>query len=134
MDFKNIAERIEAMAPTILIIEDNDAVRASLRNWLSEAFPDCNFLEAKSGEGAANQVLAQPPDIVLMDIGLPGMNGIRATRIIKAIAPQTKVVVVTIYEDLEHQSDALAAGASAYVTKRKMHSELIPIISMLLGK
>ena len=122
------------MKGTILIVEDNDTVRASLRNWLSEVFPDCNFLEAKSGEEAANQVLAKPPDIVLMDIGLPGMNGIRTTQIIKAIAPHTKVVVVTIYEDLEHQTDALAAGASAYVTKRKMHNELIPIMSMLLGK
>jgi len=121
------------MKGTILIVEDNDKVRSSLRDWLSTVFPDCNFLEAKSEE-AANQVFAQPPDIVLMDIGLPGMNGIRSTRIIKAIALNTKVVVVTIYEDLEHQTDALAAGASAYVTKREMHRELIPIMSMLLGK
>jgi CheY-like chemotaxis protein len=122
------------MKGTILIVEDNDRVCNSLYDWLSVIFPDYTLPIAKSGEEAIDHVTAKPPDIVLMDIGLPGMNGIRATQIIKAIAPQTKVVVVTIYEDLEHQTGALAAGASAYVTKRKMHNELIPIMSMLLGK
>jgi DNA-binding NarL/FixJ family response regulator len=79
-------------------------------------------------------VRSQAPDIVLMDIGLPGMNGIEATRRIKAIAPQVRVVILSILEDPEYQADAAAAGASAYVPKRKMHTELIPILTGLLSK
>lgn len=121
------------MNPTILIVEDHDAVRASLRDWLSVAFPRCEFLEARSGEEALVQVAAQPFDIVLMDIGLPQMNGIEATRQIKATAPQTRVVMLTIYEEQAFQADAAAVGASAYVAKRKMGTELVPVLTALLA-
>ncbi len=117
-----------------MIVEDHDAVRASLREWLSATFPQCRFLEAKSGEEAVALASAQPPDIVLMDIGLPKMSGIEATRRIKAVVPQAQVVMLTIYDDPAHQADAAAAGACAYVTKRKMHKELIPLITKLLSQ
>jgi len=122
------------MCPTIMIVEDHEAVRTSLRDWLSAIFPDCVFVEAKSGEEAVDLALARPPDVVLMDIGLPGMNGIRATRHIKAAAPQAQVVMLTIHEAPEYQADAAAAGASAYIVKRRMHTELIPVLARLLSQ
>ena len=121
------------MKATILIVEDHDAVRTSLRDWLSSSFPECCFLEAKSGEEAVDLTCAQPPDIVLMDIGLPRMNGVEATTRIKAIRPQTQVVMLTIHEASRYRADAATAGASAYLLKRRMHTELIPAMTKLLS-
>ncbi len=125
-------ERILLVQPTILIVEDHPAVRKSLRDWLSVMLPDCKFVEAQSGEEAVALADAQALDIVLMDIGLPGMNGIEATRRIKAIAPKTSVVMLSIYEEEAFQTDAAAAGASAFVRKRTMDSELVTVIKTLL--
>jgi len=121
------------MNPTVLIVEDHDAVRAALRDWLSVVFQDWGFLEAKSGEEAVDLARRNSPDVILMDIGLPGMNGIEATRRIKAAVPQAQVVMLTIHEAPEYQADAAAAGASAYILKRHMHSELIPALQRLLS-
>jgi len=122
------------MKGTILIVEDHDQVRATLYDWLSVVFPQYTFFEAKSGEEAVNKVIAQTPTLVLMDIGLPRMNGIQATRMIKSASPETKVVILTIHEDPQYQTDAASAGANGYVVKRKMHYELIPILKKLLDK
>jgi len=121
------------MKQTILIVEDNDVVCSSLLDWLSITFPECTFMIAKSGEEAVEKVANWPPTIVLMDIGLPGMSGIQATRMIKAASPKTKVVMLTIYNDVEHRADASIAGASAYLSKSKMHSELVPLMKRLLS-
>lgn len=120
------------MDPTILIVEDHDSVRKSLHEWLNDAFPDCSFLEAKSGEEAVALVQTKPPDIVLMDISLPRMSGIDATRFIKSVIPKVNVVILTVHETNEYKANAIAAGAIAYVTKRKMHRELIPILEKIL--
>lgn len=122
------------MRGTILIVEDHDEVRNSLRDWLSSIFSECSFLEAKTGEEAMTLVQAKPPDIVLMDIGLPKMNGIEAASRIKGSLPQTKVVMLTIHEEPRYQTDAASAGANGYVVKRKMHSDLIPIMKKLLAQ
>jgi DNA-binding NarL/FixJ family response regulator len=120
------------MQTTIMIVEDYDRVRALLREWLGATFPNCKFLEAKSGEEAIALVNASPPEIVLMDIGMGQMNGIEATRHIKALAPQAHVVMLTIHEDSAYRADAAAAGACAYVSKRKMQKELLPALKALL--
>ena len=120
--------------PTILIVEDHDALRKSLRNWLDITLPDCQFLEAQTGEEAVALVDAQLPDVVLMDISLPGMDGIEATRRIKAIAPKTSVVMISVYEEQVFQTNAAAAGASAFVCKLMMDTALVPIIQTLLSR
>jgi DNA-binding NarL/FixJ family response regulator len=121
------------MAADILIVDDSETVRNSLRNWLTSVFPSWSIEEAECGQEAVDCVLAHPPGIVLMDISMPGMNGIEATRRIKAVAPETKVVMLTIYEDTQYGADASMAGASAYVIKRKMHTELVPVLINLLA-
>ena len=118
----------------ILIVEDHPVVRAALRDWLSVVFPDCLCLEAVNGEEAVPLALARSPAIVLMDIGMGPMNGIEATRRIKAAAPQTQVVMLSIHEANSYQTAALAAGASAYVTKRMMQADLLPVMRRLLTR
>ena len=120
------------MGPDILIVDDSGKVRTSLYHWLKSVFPSCNIEEAGSGQEAIDSVVIHPPGIILMDVAMPGMNGIEATHRIKAISPGTKVVMLTIYEDPQYQADASMAGASGYVIKCKMHAELIPILIGLM--
>jgi DNA-binding NarL/FixJ family response regulator len=67
-----------------------------------------------------------------MDIGLPGMNGIEAAQSIKAAVPGTRVVLLTMFDDEAHRAGAVAAGVSAYVPKRKVQTELLPVLTVLL--
>jgi DNA-binding NarL/FixJ family response regulator len=121
--------------PTLLlIVEDHATLRASLRDWMRSAFPDCQVLEAQSGEEAVELAAAHRPRLVLMDISLPGMNGIEATRQIKDTLPQTSVVMLSIHAAQRYRMEAEAAGASAYVTKAKMRTELIPTVTGLLSR
>ncbi len=120
------------MPATILIVEDHDEVRISLRDWLKIEFPQCRVIEVASGEQAVALGRTEALDIIVMDITLPGMNGIEATRQIKAILPSTQVVMLTIYEDNTHRAYAKAAGASAYVPKQAMQTELVPTLTALL--
>jgi len=122
------------MSPHILIVEDHKGVRQSLREWLEISFPDYQLLEANSGEEAVTVAQAMSPCLVIMDINLPGMNGIEAAQGIKAAAPATRVVVLTIYDDEAHRAAAAAAGVSAYVPKRKVQTELLPVLTRLLAE
>lgn len=130
---RSIKDKHRNAKPTILIVEDHDALRDSLKTWLGTIFKDCNILQAKNGEEALDRVFAHLPDIVLMDVMLPKMNGIEAARRIKNTAPKTQVVMLSIYEDSAYKADAAAAGVSAYIPKRKMGTELIPVITKLLS-
>jgi len=121
------------MPATILIVEDHDAVRRSLRDWLEVEFPQCRVIEAASGEQAIALIKGESPRLVLMDISLPGMSGIEATRQIKATLPSAQIVMLTIHEGDTYRADATAAGASAYVPKRAMQTELIPTLAALLA-
>lgn len=122
------------MQATILIVDDHKAFRSSLRDWLGTVFPSCHVIEAASGEESIDIAKEMTPSVVLMDIGLPGMNGIEATRCIKAAVPATRIVMLTIHEDNSYRADAADAGASAFVPKRTMQKELIPIMTNLLSK
>ena len=121
------------LKPTILIVDDHHTFRASLRHWLAGEFPQCSICEAASGEEAVASVRTTPATIVVMDLHLPGINGIEATQGIKAILPAVKVVILTIHEDQIYQDKAMAAGVSAYIPKRKMRTDLLPTITALLS-
>jgi DNA-binding NarL/FixJ family response regulator len=120
------------MPTTILIVEDHDAVRGSLREWLETIFPQCRVIEAASGEEAVGLAQANLPRLVVMDIGLPQMNGIEATRRIKDSVPSAQIVILTTHEDDLYRADAKVAGASAFVPKRWVQTKLIPTLVALL--
>ncbi len=130
MEYAGTASKNQA---TILIVEDHDALRDSLRNWLTSIFQDCMFLQARTGEEALELCHAHLPEIVLMDIMLPEMSGIETVRHIKGVAPDARVVMLSIYEDSAYKTDAAAAGAVAYISKRKMGTELVPLLTKLLS-
>ena len=75
-----------------------------------------------SGEEGVASVQTRAPGVVLMDIGLPGMSGIEAVRRIKAVAPHTRIVMLTALNDEAHRREAFAAGASAYVPKGRIRT------------
>ena len=121
------------MSPTILIVEDHDAMRSALREWLETVFPHCRVIEAANAEQAIPIAQAELPKVIVMDIGLPQMNGIEASRRIKTSVPSAQVVILTIHEDKAYRADAKAAGVSAYVPKRAMQTELVSTLAALLS-
>ena len=116
----------------ILIVEDHDELRENLLEWLKSVFTACTFLVAGSGEKAVALADALHPVIVLMDIQLPGINGIEAIRRIKVISPQTQVLILSVMDAAAYKEEAMAAGACEYISKNHMHAELIPAIVKLL--
>jgi DNA-binding NarL/FixJ family response regulator len=118
---------------TILIVEDHDALRESLRTWLSSVFDKCRFLVAKNGEDAIAMALRQKPEIILMDIALPGISGIEAVRRIRDALPKTQVIILTIHDAPTYKTNAAEVGAFAFVPKHRMYTELIPIMQTLLS-
>jgi len=112
----------------LLLVDDHAVVRTGLRMML-EGEQDIEIVgEADSASEALNQISLLQPDVVLMDIGLPDMSGIDATREIKQLAPDIAVVALTIHEDEEYFFKMLDAGASGYVPKRAAPEELITAI------
>ena len=116
----------------MLIVEDNDRVRAALRDWMQSAFPDLQVSEAADGESAVEAVKASPPALVLMDLALPGIDGIEATRRIRADNPAVPVVMLTIHEDGRYRQAAEEAGAYAFVAKRAMQNDLVRVVGSVL--
>ena len=112
----------------LLLADDHAVVRSGLR-MLLEAQPDLVIVaEAETGEEAVRRAVELSPDVVLMDIEMPGMNGIEATRRIRAEAPATAVLALTMYEDDQYFFEMLRAGASGYVPKRAAPDELVSAI------
>ena len=129
----NSAEKLTNNGPAILIVEDHDELRETLLEWLKSSFCDCSFLVAGSGEKAIELAEAHNPAIVLMDIQLPGINGIEAIRRIKKISPQTQALILSVMNVSAYKEEAMAAGACAYINKQHMHVELIPALNKLLS-
>lgn len=123
------------MAKTkILVVDDDTTLRRRVRELLC-AESDLEVVgEAASGLGAIDKAKELMPHLVLMDIRLPEMNGLEATRCLKSIAPELVVIILTIFEDEEYRQAALAAGAIAFVVKRNMMEELVPAIRRALKK
>ena len=102
---------------SILIVDDHEVVRNGIRSYL-ETIKDFDVVgEAESGEKAIKLVSELIPDIVLLDLIMPGMDGVETTRQIKKISPRTQVVVLTSYHEDVHIFPALKAGAISYILK-----------------
>jgi DNA-binding NarL/FixJ family response regulator len=115
----------------VSIVEDIKDVRESLQRMIGSA-PGFLCLSAYSNaEDALNELSQINPDIVLMDINLPGMNGIECIKKMKAICPRMQFMMFTIYEDSEQVFNALAAGASGYLLKKTPREKILEALQEL---
>jgi DNA-binding NarL/FixJ family response regulator len=109
----------------VLLVDDDDLMRAGLRSVLSSDASVEVVGEAADGRGAVERVHELAPDIVLMDVRMPNVDGISATREIVATRPHVKVVILTTFEEDDYIFGALSAGASGFLLKRTSPEELI---------
>ena len=112
----------------VLLVDDHDLVRAGIKRILTD-IGDINILnEAATGEEAVRLVRKQKPDVVIMDVSMPGIGGLEATRKIKTISSRIGVIVVTIYGNDPYPYRLLEAGASGYLTKGCSAAEMVAAI------
>lgn len=118
-------------AISILIADDHGLLREGLRDMLELDGGLRVVGEAEDGLEAVRLATELMPDVVLMDIGLPGLNGVAATRAICAKCPSSKVIIVTMYDDAQFVEEAERAGARGYVLKNASRSELVDAIRVV---
>ncbi len=115
------------MPKSVLLVDDNAAIRRALcRLFMSEAgFEICG--EAENGQEAIEKAQELHPDLIVMDLSMPVMNGIEATRVLKGLMPTVSVIIFSEYSDVFSQKEARSASVSALVSKSEH-------VSVLLGK
>jgi DNA-binding NarL/FixJ family response regulator len=119
---------VSRAAVRVLLVDDDDLMRAGLAAVLSSDETVDVVGEASDGRGALEQVRALGPDVVLMDVRMPDLNGIAATAEVVAAFPEAKVVILTTFEQDDYIFGALNAGASGFLLKRTSPEELIAAI------
>jgi DNA-binding NarL/FixJ family response regulator len=116
------------MPITVSIVEDNEQLRGTLARVLNRAEGFRCVSHYPDAESALDGLPKDRPEVVLMDINLPGINGVECVRKLKQLAPQTQVVMLTVYEDTDNIFNALTAGAAGYLLKRTRSAELLDAI------
>src|SRR5437016_4295782 len=106
------------MPITVSIVEDNEQLRGTLARVLNRSEGFRCVSHYGSAEEALKDLPATKPEVVLMDINLPGINGVECVRQLKQVLPHVQVIMLTVYEDTENIFSALAAGAMGYMLKR----------------
>ena len=129
----NVSPPRKPAQQTILIVEAHERMRAGLYDWFSAAFAEQRCLVVQSREQALEAAAAQPPDVTLIDAGLPYTQGMETAKSLKTIAPDTHIVIISIYEEPDYRASARSAGASAYVSKQRILNDLVPIVRELLN-
>jgi DNA-binding NarL/FixJ family response regulator len=119
------------MPTSIVLFEDNDMLRESIVQMLSMN----PFFQVKGAYGnvlnSTEQVKSLNPDIILMDIDMPGLSGIEAVRKIRSVGHATPILMLTVFDDNEHVLEAICAGASGYLLKKHLSSRLFDAIDEL---
>jgi DNA-binding NarL/FixJ family response regulator len=118
---------------TILIVEDHQQTRVAMSALLSKAFPAYRVIGVDSAERAFEVCASELPRVVVMDIVLPGVDGMKATRRIKSLLPGASVVIHSSYDLDIYRDESAAAGASAFVAKSRTFSDLVPTITGVLS-
>jgi two-component system, NarL family, nitrate/nitrite response regulator NarL len=119
--------------PRVLIVDDHPAIRRGVQGIL-HSFPEWELCgEADNGQEAIRLAEALKPEIIIMDVSMPVLNGLEATRIIRGSLPNTKVLLLTLHSSSELVRSAFRAGARGYVLKSDAEQELIRALNIVLG-
>src|ERR1700759_453413 len=114
----------------VLLVDDHELVRRGLRHILRDTrFEVCG--EAENGQQGVEQTLKLKPDLVLLDMSMPMMTGLQAAKAIRRLAPETKILIVTIHSSSQMEQEARAAGADGYVTKMSATEKLLSAMNAL---
>jgi DNA-binding NarL/FixJ family response regulator len=116
------------MPITVSIVEDNEQLRTTLARVISRAEGFRCVSHYGDAEAALEGLPKDKPEVVLMDINLPRMNGVECVRRLKPLMPQVQIVMLTVYEDTDNIFNALTAGAAGYLLKRTKSAELLEAI------
>jgi DNA-binding NarL/FixJ family response regulator len=116
------------MSITVSIVEDSDKFRGTMARLLDRAEGFSCLSQYPNAEEALQGLPKDRPHVVLMDINLPGMNGVECVRQLKRLLPEVQVIMLTVYEDTENIFNALTAGAMGYMLKRTSRDELLEAI------
>lgn len=119
------------MSIRVVIVEDDERIRSNLALLINQANGILCVGTCRSGEEAISQIPTLAPEVVLMDINLPGMSGVECVRQLKEILPGIQVVMLTVYEDSEQIFAALEMGATGYLLKRMPPSEILEAIEQV---
>jgi NarL family two-component system response regulator LiaR len=117
-----------AEAITVLIVDDHELVREGVRTLLQRMSDIQVVGEADSGKEGLRLVAQFAPDVALMDLVMPEMDGVEATRQLKRVSPSTQVIVLTSFDDDEHILPAICAGALSYILKHVSAEELVDAV------
>ncbi len=111
-----------------MLVDDHEVVRVGLKNFLQTQEDFEVVAEASDGEGAVSGAMATHPDVILMDITMPGVDGLEATRRLRVLCPKCLILALTVHDDKQYFMQMLAAGASGYITKQAAGDDLIAAI------
>jgi two-component system, NarL family, invasion response regulator UvrY len=122
----------EPAAPSILLVDDHAVVRRGLRELLSEEFSEAEFGEAASGPEALAEISRRPWNLVLLDLSIPGRDGLDVLKEALALQPQLRVMIVSVHGEDQYAVRALRAGAVGYVTKETAPQDLTAAVRRVL--
>lgn len=117
------------MPASLLLVEEHPEVRSALRDWLLTSFPPLKLSEARGMEEALRAVGQAGLDFALVNLELPGPNGIEVARALRRACPACRIVVMSVNDSEALRIAALEAGATAFLSKRELVSGLLPILS-----
>jgi DNA-binding NarL/FixJ family response regulator len=120
--------------PRVLIVDDHAVIRRGVQGILS-TYPEWDLCgEADNGQDAIRLAGELHPEVVIMDVSMPGMNGLEATRIMHDVLPETKVLLLTLHSSSEFVRSAFRAGARGYVLKSDAENELVRALNVVVGE
>ena len=120
--------------PRVLVVDDHAVIRRGVQGILS-TYPEWDLCgETDNGQDAIRLAGELAPEVVIMDVSMPGMNGLEATRIIHEVLPETKVLLLTLHSSSEFVRSAFRAGARGYVLKSDAENELVRALNVVIGE
>jgi DNA-binding NarL/FixJ family response regulator len=119
------------VAIRVLLVDDNRAMLTDLQGELGDEFAIAGT--AQNGEEAILEVARLDPDVLVLDITIPGLNGLQVATLLRDSHPRTRILFLTIHEEPEYISAAFSAGACGYVTKRRLANDLAHAIREVFG-